>query len=49
MRNRRVREDEDIVELLGVPLLGKLKIVRVRANDVRVAQAAHARLEPSVI
>jgi chain length determinant protein EpsF len=49
MRNRRVREDEDIVELLGVPLLGKLKVVRVRANDVRVPQAAPGRLEPSVI
>ncbi len=49
MRDRRVREDEDIVELLGVPLLGKLAAVRVRANDVRVAQAAPGRLEPSVI
>ena len=49
MRNRRVREDEDIVELLGVPLLGKLDVVRVRANDVRVPQAAARRLEPSVI
>jgi chain length determinant protein EpsF len=49
MRNRRVREDEDIVELLGVPLLGKLEVVRVRANDVRVLQAAARRLEPSVI
>jgi succinoglycan biosynthesis transport protein ExoP len=49
MRNRRVREDEDIVELLGVPMLGKLAIVRVRANDVRVPHAAPARLEPSVI
>ena len=49
MRNRRVREDEDIVDLLGVPLLGKLEVVRVRANDVRVPQAAARRLEPSVI
>jgi chain length determinant protein EpsF len=49
MRDRRVREDEDIVDLLGVPLLGKLEVVRVRANDVRVAQAAAGRLEPSVI
>ena len=49
MSNRRVREDEDIVELLGVPLLGKLDVVRVRANDVRVPQAAPGRLEPSVI
>jgi uncharacterized protein involved in exopolysaccharide biosynthesis len=49
LRDRRVREDEDIVELLGVPLLGKLEVVRVRATDVRLAQAAAGRLEPSVI
>jgi chain length determinant protein EpsF len=49
MRNRRVREDEDVVELLGVPLLGRLEVVRVRASDVRVAQAARGRLEPSVV
>jgi chain length determinant protein EpsF len=49
MRNRRVREDEDIVDLLGVPLLGKLDIVRVRANDARLPQTAPGRLEPSVI
>jgi uncharacterized protein involved in exopolysaccharide biosynthesis len=49
MRNRRVREDEDIVDLLGVPLLGKLDIVRVRASDVRLPQTAPGRLEPSVI
>jgi len=49
MRNRRVREDEDIIDLLGVPLLGKIDIVRVRANDVRLPQTAPGRLEPSVI
>jgi len=49
MRDRRVREDQDIVDLLGVPLLGRLEVVRVRASDVRVAQAAARRLEPSVI
>jgi succinoglycan biosynthesis transport protein ExoP len=49
MRNRRVREDEDIIDLLGVPLLGKIDIVRVRANYVRLPQTAPGRLEPSVI
>ena len=49
LRNRRVREDEDMTELLGVPLLGRLDVVQVRANDVRVPRAAPARLEPSVI
>jgi chain length determinant protein EpsF len=49
MRNRRVREDEDMVEILGVPLLGKIGFIQVRANEARVPQAASARLEPSVI
>jgi chain length determinant protein EpsF len=49
MRNRRVREDEDMVELLGVPLLGRVTPVRVRANAVRLPQAAQPRLEPSAI
>jgi chain length determinant protein EpsF len=49
MRNRRVREDEDMLEILGVPLLGKIGFIQVRANDARVPQAAPARLEPSVI
>jgi chain length determinant protein EpsF len=49
MRNRRVREDEDMVDLLGVPLLGKIHAVQVRPNDVRVPRTAAARLEPSVI
>ncbi|MEO7205554.1 MAG: chain length determinant protein EpsF [Steroidobacteraceae bacterium] len=49
LRNRRVREDEDLVELLGVPLLGKLEVVRVRSNDARVPQAAPGRLAPSVV
>ena len=49
LRNRRIREDEDMIELLGVPLLGKLEAVQVRANDVRVPRTAAARLEPSVI
>jgi chain length determinant protein EpsF len=49
MRNRRVREDEDMVDLLGVPLLGRLEVVQVRAHDARIPKAAPARLEPSVI
>ncbi|HEY2463772.1 MAG TPA: chain length determinant protein EpsF [Steroidobacteraceae bacterium] len=49
MRDRRVREDEDLIDLLGVPLLGKIEVVRIRANDVRIAHAAHGRLEPSAI
>ncbi len=49
MRNRRVREDQDMVDILGVPLLGRIGFVQVRANDSRVTQAAAGRLEPSAI
>jgi chain length determinant protein EpsF len=49
MRNRRVREDEDMVDILGVPLLGRIDFVQVRANDVRATQTAAGRLEPSAI
>jgi capsular polysaccharide biosynthesis protein len=49
MRNRCVREDEDMVEVLGVPLLGKIPLIQVRAIDVRAPQTAPGRLEPSVI
>ncbi len=49
MRNRRIREDEDIVEVLGVPLLGKIGFVQVRASNARLPRAVPGRLEPSVI
>ena len=49
MRNRRIREDEDIVEILGVPLLGKIGVVHVRAGNVRVPRTVTGRLEPSAI
>jgi chain length determinant protein EpsF len=49
MRNRRVREDQDMIDLLGVPLLGTLALVQVRASDLRLPKASAARLEPSVI
>jgi chain length determinant protein EpsF len=49
MSNRRIREDADMVDLLGVPLLGKIAVVLVRAHDMRVPKSAPARLEPSVI
>ena len=50
MRNRRVREDEDMVDILGVPLLGRIDFIQVRANDSRATHAAAAgRLEPSAI
>ncbi len=49
MRNRRVREDEDIVEILGAPLLGKIGFVHVRAGNVRIPRTVSGRLEPSVV
>jgi hypothetical protein len=49
MRNRRVRENEDMFEILGVPLLGNIGFIQARAYDARTSQAAPGRLEPSVI
>jgi chain length determinant protein EpsF len=36
MRSRRVREAEDMVELLGVPLLGTIRPVLARAGELRL-------------
>jgi chain length determinant protein EpsF len=49
MRNRRVREAEDMVELLGVPLLGTLRPVIVRAGELRLPKPSQGLLEPSTI
>jgi chain length determinant protein EpsF len=49
MSNRRIREDEDIVEILGVPLLGKIGFVHVRPSNVRLPRAVPGRFEPSVV
>jgi chain length determinant protein EpsF len=48
MSNRLIREDEDLPELLGVPLLGKVESVVVRSKDLRLPQAT-ARLEATTI
>jgi hypothetical protein len=49
MRNSRIREDEDIQDLLGVPLLGNIRPVIVRGGELRLPKPAQARLEPSAI
>jgi chain length determinant protein EpsF len=49
MRDRRVREDEDMRDLLGVPLLGKIGFVPVTPKLLRLPRPAPNRLEPSVI
>ncbi|MGB6307475.1 MAG: chain length determinant protein EpsF [Steroidobacteraceae bacterium] len=49
MRNRRVREDEDMQELLGVPLLGRIRPVLVRAGQLQLPKPVAGRLEPSAI
>jgi hypothetical protein len=38
-----------MLEVLGVPLLGKIPFIQVRSIDARAPQTATARLEPSVI
>jgi chain length determinant protein EpsF len=49
MRDRRVREDADMRELLGVPLLGNMGFVPMGTKSARLPQAAPSRLEPSAI
>jgi len=49
MRNRRVREAEDMVELLGVPLLGTIRPVIVRAGELRLPKPPQGLLEASTI
>jgi chain length determinant protein EpsF len=49
MRSRRVREDADMVELLGVPLLGKIGFVPLGSKAVRLPLPAPGRLEASSI
>jgi chain length determinant protein EpsF len=48
MRNRRVREDEDMLDLLGVPLLGRIRPVLVRAGQLQLPKPAAGRLEPAI-
>jgi chain length determinant protein EpsF len=50
MRDRRIREDEDIIELLNVPLLGTLRPVLGPATGTpRLPRPVASRLEPSTI
>jgi capsular polysaccharide biosynthesis protein len=47
LRNRRIREDQEMVALLGIPLLGRIKPSRVTPND---RQRKHqGRLQPSTV
>jgi chain length determinant protein EpsF len=48
MRNRRVREAEDMVDLLGVPLLGTIRPVLVRAGELRLPKP-QGRLAASTV
>jgi succinoglycan biosynthesis transport protein ExoP len=48
MRNRRIREDEDMRDLLGVPLLGRLRPAIALSSALRLPKPA-SRLEPSTI
>lgn len=49
LNNRVVREDEDLAELLGIPLLGKLHAVGSRGKELRLPQAVAGRLASSEI
>jgi chain length determinant protein EpsF len=49
MGNRLVREDQDMVDLLDVPLLGRIRHMPVRPSLARPQAAVAGRLEPSVI
>ncbi len=48
MSNRRVREEEDMLDLLGVPVLGRIQPVNLRSGQLLLPKAA-GRLEPSTI
>jgi hypothetical protein len=48
MRNRRVRAGEDMVELLGVPLLGVIGPAAMRAGNLPLPKPL-PRLQPSTI
>jgi chain length determinant protein EpsF len=49
MRDRRVREDSELLELLGVPLFGKMPYIKPEARSYRAAPVRLARVEPSAI
>jgi chain length determinant protein EpsF len=49
LTNRVIREDEDLAELLGVPLLGKVGVAGSRGKDLRLPPAVAGRLVSSEI
>ena len=49
LRNRRIREDADMTQLLGIPLLGRLRPAVFVSTEPRLPAPASRRLEPSVI
>ena len=49
MRDRRVREDSELVELLGVPLFGKMPYIKPEPKSYRAAAITLGRVEPSAI
>jgi succinoglycan biosynthesis transport protein ExoP len=49
MRDRRVREGSELLELLGVPLFGRMPYIKPEGRNFRAAHAKLGRVEPSAI
>jgi chain length determinant protein EpsF len=49
MRDRRVREDSELVEIMGVPLFGNVPHIKPSARDARMVTIALRRTDPSPI
>jgi chain length determinant protein EpsF len=49
LRDRRVREGSELLELLGVPLFGRMPHIKPEDRNFRAAHAKLGRVEPSAI
>jgi len=49
MRDRLVREGTELLELLGVPLLGRMPYIKPEARNFRPSPVKLGRVEPSAI
>lgn len=49
IRDRRIRDDAELLPLLGVPLLGRIPAVKPEARVLRAPSPVLARVEPNVI
>ena len=49
IRDRRIRDDAELMPLLGVPLLGKIPVMKPEPRALRAPAPMFARAEPNVI